>query len=335
MSTATRQNIFAWIAFVAFTSCGGGPQAATSIYTDDASLPPSPNDIAAALDLIVPSDDSSDDDSAIDSRGSELPDDFGQPCNQNTDCDSNLCISGPDGDLCSVPCVETCPEDYECKGVTSTGPDLTFACVPLGLGACQPCDNDTDCAGGLCIQFGDGRACSKPCNDTSDCLDGLACASPPEDSAAKETICSPKFNSCKCFLDPETCDCTPGTPCQPSQACATGETTCELGVPECVTIGPKPDSDVCRPSAGICDVAENCDGMSLDCPPNVFESTSFICREPAAPCDAPELCAGDTAACPEDSKLSAGSACDGGSCSQAGTCVDGCVQDAPCDFGAS
>jgi len=52
--------------------------------------------------------------------------------------------------------------------------------------------------------------------------------------------------------------------------------------------------------AGDCDIAENCDGSSKDCPTDIFRSSLLICRSAAHYCDAPEFCPGDGPSCPAD-----------------------------------
>lgn len=61
-----------------------------------------------------------------------LPPDFGQPCRDNRDCTTGWCVEGPDGYVCSKSCIEDCPADWGCKGVTSGSVDLVFLCVPDG-----------------------------------------------------------------------------------------------------------------------------------------------------------------------------------------------------------
>ena len=50
--------------------------------------------------------------------------------------------------------------------------------------------------------------------------------------------------------------------------------------------------DVCRPSAGVCDVAENCTGSGGDCPADSFASSATVCRASAGVCDVAENCTG-------------------------------------------
>ena len=57
---------------------------------------------------------------------------------------------------------------------------------------------------------------------------------------------------------------------------------------------------VCRGSAGICDVAETCDGITDNCPADAFQPASAVCRASANTCDIAETCTGSSAACPAD-----------------------------------
>src|SRR5256886_11956468 len=73
---------------------------------------------------------------------------------------------------------------------------------------------------------------------------------------------------------------------------------------------------VCRPTAGICDLAESCDGTSAACPPDGFAPSSFQCRAAAGACDGAEFCPGNGPTFPADSVRPAGTACpdDGNAC---------------------
>ncbi len=76
---------------------------------------------------------------------------------------------------------------------------------------------------------------------------------------------------------------------------------------------------VCRPSAGLCDPDETCNGTSAACPADTLSPAS-LCRPSAGPCDAVERCTASGAACPPDgfaptaSSCSAGLACTGAVC---------------------
>ena len=55
----------------------------------------------------------------------------------------------------------------------------------------------------------------------------------------------------------------------------------------------------CRASAGVCDVAENCDGVSNDCPADAFEPTTTTCTGTSngGVCDATDHCSGTADSC--------------------------------------
>ncbi|MCK6545423.1 IPT/TIG domain-containing protein [Myxococcota bacterium] len=60
-----------------------------------------------------------------------------------------------------------------------------------------------------------------------------------------------------------------------------------------------PATTVCRASAGSCDLAEQCTGISAGCPSDV--KSTAVCRPVANACDAAaELCTGSTDTCPAD-----------------------------------
>ena len=42
---------------------------------------------------------------------------------------------------------------------------------------------------------------------------------------------------------------------------------------------------VCRPAAGVCDTAENCDGVNDTCPADQFQPNTTVCRSVAGVCD--------------------------------------------------
>jgi MYXO-CTERM domain-containing protein len=89
---------------------------------------------------------------------------------------------------------------------------------------------------------------------------------------------------------------------------------------------------VCRAQEGPCDVAERCDGASLECPANVRAPAGTACRPGTAACDAAEACTGDSAECPEDRVLDVGVECRAraGDCDVAEVC-DGASRECPAD----
>lgn len=87
----------------------------------------------------------------------------------------------------------------------------------------------------------------------------------------------------------------------------------------------------CRPASGDCDVAETCDGASVDCPADLYASASTTCRESNGLCDVAETCSGDSPTCPADT-FASGVECraQDGDCDVAEAC-DGSSAECPAD----
>src|SRR5262245_2584468 len=81
-----------------------------------------------------------------------------------------------------------------------------------------------------------------------------------------------------------TCRLTAGT-CDVAETCNGVSPTCPADIV-------LPNTTPCRPSAGNCDVAESCDGVSPICPGDGFQPSGVSCRPSADLCDAPESCTG-------------------------------------------
>ena len=85
-------------------------------------------------------------------------------------------------------------------------------------------------------------------------------------------------------------------------------------------------STVCRSSAGVCDAAEFCDGVSGACPSDA--KLTGECRAAVGSCDTAEVCDGVTDECPLDEVLDGvscldGDVCNGSEICEAGTCMSG------------
>lgn len=80
--------------------------------------------------------------------------------------------------------------------------------------------------------------------------------------------------------------------------------------------------DVCRAAAGDCDVPEQCDGVRVDCPPDVKRPPTTTCRLSSGLCDVAELCTGVSNDCPPDGRFDAGVPCRNpvGACDRVETC---------------
>jgi hypothetical protein len=87
---------------------------------------------------------------------------------------------------------------------------------------------------------------------------------------------------------------------------------------------------VCRPSAGQCDLAENCDGVGVNCPADA--KSVALCRTATGVCDVAEFCDGVNDDCPGDSVAGAFVVCRtaAGVCDNAENC-DGVSKNCPAD----
>jgi hypothetical protein len=79
---------------------------------------------------------------------------------------------------------------------------------------------------------------------------------------------------------------------------------------------------VCRAAAGVCDVAETCNGVLPTCPADGF-AAGGVCRSAADVCDVADVCTGTSAACPADRFLPPGTGCRAaaGVCDRAESCT--------------
>jgi len=107
---------------------------------------------------------------------------LGLPCEKNDDCPGGWCVRGPDGSVCSVPCVEICPDGWTCRGVTGLDAEVVFACVPIYARVCVQCASPTDCEVTPVCAVPDGAAegavgrCLLPCRgEGSMCPEHFEC----------------------------------------------------------------------------------------------------------------------------------------------------------------
>jgi hypothetical protein len=128
---------------------------------------------------------------------------------------------------------------------------------------------------------------------------------------AAGTVCRPKATGTECDVA-ETCpgnkdDCPVDRFEASSVLCgSTPVGLCDLQDkcqgqnvgPNCVDLVRDNQYD-CRPSAGVCDLVETCDGMSKTCPPD--SKSTAVCRPAAGECDLAESCDGGNN-CPADVK---------------------------------
>ena len=204
-------------------------------------------------------------DGAADQSGevaTEVPEDFGTPCDVDEDCDTGLCVDGADGGfVCSLSCEAGCPDGWVCvQGIEETG-----VCLPHDLLSCRPCLNDADCVlgtseMGFCVGYGAaGSFCALSCDEGS-CPDDYTCAAALDLSGESQDGCLP---------DSGVCDCTPYIESHGFQgACEVGNEfgTCPGGTVECQE-GVWTTCSASVPGPELCDAQDNdCDGATDEDP---------------------------------------------------------------------
>ena len=207
---------------------------------------------------------------------------------------------------------DDCTDGNPCNGI-ETCRSTDRVCVE-GI----PEEDGTECA------EGDPRMiCLHGTCETSECGDGFV------DFGAGEACEPPDVDLC----GPEcTLTCTSHEECADDRDCT--EDSCDLdGTKTCQNLL-SPETTECRPSSGDCDVAELCDGISVDCASDAYAVPTTLCRPAAGGCDAPEYCTGHSADCPADGLMDEGAGCDDENpCTYPDACdAEGACVGTPVDF---
>lgn len=200
-----------------------------------------------------------------------IPGTFGAPCASPDDCDSNVCIEGPNGKMCTQLCQENCPQEFNCS--QTTGRDAIFVCLPNKLPEkCNGSDDDKDgmTDEGFCD---DGNSCTiDGCDPGGNCLHKERDAQPCDDGSACTLVDKCFGSKCKganpleckdndpCTKD-NVCDAVAGCkyppqagPCNDGNVC-TIEDTCLDGA--CTISKPRPCNDTNPCTYDSCDPAKN------------------------------------------------------------------------------
>ena len=252
-------------------------------------------------------------------------------------CEGSLCFDRPVEGACGPQ--EYCVPESGCApvpermdaGMVDGGPVPDVACGDPCVEGCRA--GVIDCATGMCVAS-DPAPEGTPCRpaigecDVAESCDGVTTTCPSDAFVDIGTTCSEGFcnGSGSCASG-----CMPGAACPRANPCERGVIECGTGVPVCVAAGPNDAGIECRPSAGMCDVAETCDGVSTMCPVDRF-AVGTTCRPAAGACDVAETC-GMAPGCPDDAFVAAGTACPAGFCDGLGRCSSGCTPGAPCSTG--
>ncbi len=219
----------------------------------------------------------------------------GESCAGNEDCD--------DGEPCNGE--ETCGDGDVCVG-----------------GDPLPEGSDCETAGGE-----DGTCRDEECTLAS-CGNGEVDGGEECDDGRNHDPDDGCTDACQysCREETQDDDCDDGHGCT-QNICISDSHTCDNPL---VTA----EDFECRPSAGDCDPAENCNGADQDCPADALAGEGEECRASTGPCDPAETCDGESAACPADEGVAAGTPCDDDDpCSMLDVCDSegGCSGTESCD----
>ncbi|MBI3180589.1 MAG: hypothetical protein HYZ28_00345 [Myxococcales bacterium] len=189
---------------------------------------------------------------------------IGRPCQSFLDCASGFCVDG-------VCCEGAC--DQGCQRCNLAGSMGLCRAVPAG-------EQSPRCAPYVCTG---AAACPQSCANDQGCVGGNSYCEGGQCIAALQK----------------------GAPCSRAQQCTSG--FCTDGV--CC-------DQACDQGCGVCAKAS---GARVDgeC---AIRPAGQVCRASAGECDLPEACSGGTATCPEDGFEPEGKLCAGGVC-KSGKCV--------------
>jgi hypothetical protein len=121
---------------------------------------------------------------------------FGDPCDEDDECESRYCIDTDEAGICTELCDETCPDGFVCRVVANAGNDAVRLCVPVHDDLCDRCSNDNECGGvdNLCLEQQNGTFCATRCDDSS-CPEGYGCNTQTGPDGDTE-VCEPLDGYC-------------------------------------------------------------------------------------------------------------------------------------------
>jgi len=208
---------------------------------------------------------------------------LGEPCLENRDCTSDICV---DGVCCGDSCGGGVPGDCQACSVAA-GASADGTCAPV-------------LAGRTC------RGVAGPC-DLAESCDGVSAACPPDSKQPADTACRAAGGACDLaeVCDGTSANCPPdlkqtGTICRTSGGLCDPAESCDAVSNDCPPDQRLTAGTICQPSAGPCDAVETCDGVAATCPPDLKRPLGSICAQTlGGPCDVMDRCTGDSNQCPE------------------------------------
>jgi len=184
---------------------------------------------------------------------------FLSPCESGADCESGWCVDHLGNQVCTIGCVDECPQGWVCQQVGLGGPDVAFICVSKFTHLCRPCVTAADCKSptgveDVCIDFGaEGRFCGGACKVPPDCPDGYTCELVMTVAGAQSWQCVPTDGVCECSEKSAALGLATSCYLENEIGTCTGDRICgEGGLTPC---------SAATPAEEACDGADNdCDG---------------------------------------------------------------------------
>ena len=126
---------------------------------------------------------------------------FGERCANHVECASTYCMSYTQGDFCTKPCDEGCPDGWSCQQVNNPhGEGTVSLCTMQQQQLCMPCTQNEVCGYGganWCLSLENGSFCSLDCTYQS-CPTGYVCQDMTDSSGNTGRQCVPVTGRCTC-----------------------------------------------------------------------------------------------------------------------------------------
>ena len=128
---------------------------------------------------------------------------FLDPCDENSDCQAGWCVDHMGDSVCTIDCVEECPDGWLCEQI-GTGPDVGYFCISPYTHLCRPCQTSADCKAAtgvedVCLVLGpQGSFCGADCSESEVCPGGYSCVEAVTAERGAVTQCVPDSGECKC-----------------------------------------------------------------------------------------------------------------------------------------
>ncbi len=207
---------------------------------------------------------------------------FGCPCGTDEECAGGYCVQAELGKVCTMHCLEDCPEGWTCGLVPGSCPDCTYICIPLFTHLCRPCHDHSDCGDpsasspNLCVMFGGGeRYCGGWCGSGQSCPEGYECTD-AENEGLTSPQCLPVSGECECSDLAKAAGAATTCINENEHGACQGERVCtEDGLAECDAAVPA--GEECNDEDDDCDGEVDEDLGSTTCGLGICEHTVDNC----------------------------------------------------------